>query len=75
MSGSPDHGVKLDGVALRCPNCQTGLGSDAGDASKSARLAALRALLITGVGHVSLGEIARGVGWFVGGSASPWWSR
>ncbi|WP_324760250.1 zinc ribbon domain-containing protein [Haloarcula montana] len=72
MSRSPDFcphcGEELDSVVVRCPNCRTDLGRRTdGDSSKSAGLAALLSLLITGVGHLYLGAVARGAGWFVGG--------
>jgi TM2 domain-containing membrane protein YozV len=71
MSRSPDFcpncGEQLDGAPVRCPNCHTDPRPDSSDTSKSAGLAALLSLLITGVGHLYLGEIARGAGWFVGG--------
>ena len=51
------------GDADRCPDCGREVST------KSAVLAALLSLLVTGTGHLYLGAVTRGVAWFLGSAA------
>lgn len=65
MSGEQNYcascGAELDPHRPSCVECGYEPGSD-----KSAALAALLSLLITGLGQLYAGEVLRGAGWFLG---------
>lgn len=67
-------GERLDPGEEACPACGASADSLAGgrrqSSEKSTVIAVVLSLLITGVGHVYLGQITRGGAWLVGGIAA-----